>query len=330
MKKITLTVCGALGVLGLVSGGCGGSNPPAGTGGVAATGGTSSGGTSSGGSSAGGTSSGGTSSGGGISTGGTDLGGMGGEAGSGTGGSDTGGTGSGGAPVMRTACDDIPSLEAGDSDLFVADVEGFEFCEPIPAAHTCDEKPFPEGTSPEISWTDGPAGTLSYAVVFKDLSVLEINDPSNAMLYNRGFHWAIWDIPAATNTLPAELPEGHEIVGEIGLVDARQWASFKDYSFFGPCPNFDPEIEEEVTDSYSFVVYALPVAESLIPSAVTSTSPVRAMDDYFKSIALAVTEYRGTSDAHANELDPGLFPSTAQPPCPTGVTPAPAGCLPAP
>jgi phosphatidylethanolamine-binding protein (PEBP) family uncharacterized protein len=325
MKKITLTVCGALTALGLVSSGCGGTDPPAGTGG-ASSGGAGTGGVSTGGVSTGGTSTGGASTGGVTSTGGTDMGGMGGGAGAGTG----GGTGSGGAPVVRTPCDDIPSLGAGDDDLFVVDIDGFEFCEPIPAIHTCDEKPFPEGTSPEINWTDGPAGTLSYAVVFKDLSVLEINDPADPVLYNRGYHWAIWDIPAAANTLPAALPEGHEITGIPALANARQWASFKDYSFFGPCPNFDPAVEEEVTDSYSFVVYALPIAPaSLIPSAVTTTSPVRAMDDYFKTIALAVTEYRGTSDAHADELDPALFPPTAAPPCPTGGE-QPVGCLPTP
>jgi|GEM_PF-3441687 len=320
MKTIAI-VCGALAVLGIVSGGCGSSDPISGTGGVG-TGGVASGGAPAGGAPA----SGGTSAGGAIGTGGTGtggaLGGFGGMGGD-TGGTATGGAATGGAPA-RPACDEIPSLVQGQAGLWDILVDGFGNCQPIPAVHTCEGEAFRSGTSPAITWDDPPAGTQSFALVFKDLTILATTDPGEYELYGRGYHWAIWDLPAATRDLDAALGEGHEVPG---INNARQWATFE-YSYFGPCPNPIPELGTDVTDSYSFVLYALPtLPPALIPPAVNSIhpdtdepyGPVRAMDDYFKSIAIAAIEYRGTSDAHAD-----VFAPTGEtvPPCSAGVPPA--------
>jgi phosphatidylethanolamine-binding protein (PEBP) family uncharacterized protein len=54
--------------------------------------------------------------------------------------------------------------------------------------------------SPEINWTPGPARTQSYAVALHDLSNLNGQDPFT--------HWVMWNIPASSTGLPAELPEG--------------------------------------------------------------------------------------------------------------------------
>jgi len=313
MKKVSWTLCGALVVVGLGSGACGSSNTPAGTGGTPATGGSTGGTPSTGGTLAtGGTpSTGGTLATGG-STGGTNLGGLGGEGGDAP---STGGVGTGGTAPVAPACDEIPSLEQGDTALFAVVVgDATEDCLPLPAVNTCEGQPFRSGDSPEIDWNAGPTGTLSYAVVLKDISILSTVDPENYEIYAHGYHWAAWDIPAATTALPANLGAGHEIPG---INNARQWATFE-YSYFGPCPNFSPDTPEAelVTDSYSFVVYALPTAPpALVPPAVTSElGAVRAMDDYFKSIAIAATEFRVTSNAQSTEFDPGGLGTTV-PPC---------------
>lgn len=232
-----------------------------------------------------------------------------------------GGMGGGDGPLPRPNCEEIESLAEGDDDFSVT-VSGFDFCEPIPAAHTCEGKPFPEGTSPAMSWDGAPSGTQSFAVVFKDIAILAITPPTD-MAYNRGYHWAMWDIPAATTELPAELGPGFNSEDVEG---ALQWANFKDYSFFGPCPNFDPDAPTDFEDSYSFVVYALPVAEAEIPAQEPGISTVRLMDDYFQSIALGVAEYRGTSDAHASVIPDGVLPPMPKLPCPAEGEP-PAGCL---
>jgi phosphatidylethanolamine-binding protein (PEBP) family uncharacterized protein len=181
---------------------------------------------------------------------------------------------------------------------------------------------FSMGSSFGVSWTAGPSGTASYGVVFKDLSVLArtaSTDPS----YNRGYHWVMWDIPATVRSLPEDMTGGALSTDVPG---ARQWGPFNDYAFFGPCPNFDPSAEPINNDSYAVVIYALPFAKSEIAAPTTGISVVRQLDDYFKLKALAVAEYRGTSNAHASMLpDGGPMPATAKP-CPTDGTPL-AGCL---
>jgi Raf kinase inhibitor-like YbhB/YbcL family protein len=90
--------------------------------------------------------------------------------------------------------------------------------------------------SPEISWTAGPEGTLSYAVALTDMSL--------AMPFN---HWAIWNIPASVTSLPANL--GDMLSGEL---DGAVQGSFSGGVYAGPgaCEHV-----------YEFRVYA--VAEAL-------------------------------------------------------------------
>lgn len=175
----------------------------------------------------------------------------------------------------------------------------------IPDAYTCDGKAFGAGISPELSWAKGkkPRGVKSYAVVFKDLSLTELEPPDN-----RGYHWAIWDI--RTHKLP-------EALGSEEFVSnpphARQWSRYSPYGYLGPCPNWDPNVPAR-TDTYSFTLYAFDQQILELPP-VDATLPnyVRVLDEYFGSIALAVTELRGTSDA---------TPVSA--PVPPGPPPAPA------
>ena len=220
--------------------------------------------------------------------------------------------GAAGAPPMAPPCDQIPSLAKGDGSFTVSS-PAFASCMPIPAEHTCDQKPFPQGTSFAFSWTAGPSGTQSYAVVFKDLAVIARTSPTDSN-YNKGFHWVMWDIPTTTTMLPASMKPGHLYPDIPG---ARQWSNFNDYAFFGPCPNFDPATAAIYDDTYAIVVYALPFGKSSISPPTPGVSTVRQFDDYFKGAALAVAEYRGTSNAHASEIPDGVLPPMTQPPCAT-------------
>ena len=221
-----------------------------------------------------------------------------------------GAAGSGGAAGVPPTCAEIPSMASG-STTFTITSSGFASCAAIPAASTCDAKPFPQGTSPALSWTAGPTGTMSYAIVFKDLSVLArtaSTDPN----YNRGYHYVMWDIPASVTSLPAAMAGGFAVPNVPG---ALQWSNFNDYGFFGPCPNFDPAMPTDFNDVYSFQIYALPFAKAAVPAAMMGVSTVRLLDNVFKPAALAVAEYRGTSNAHASEIPAGVLPPTAKPPC---------------
>jgi phosphatidylethanolamine-binding protein (PEBP) family uncharacterized protein len=177
--------------------------------------------------------------------------------------------------------------------------------DPIPDVHTCDGKAFGSGYSPELDWSKGqkPHGVRSYAVVFKDISLTDAV-PQDV----RGYHNAIWDI--RTHGLK-------EAMGSEEFVDnpphARQWSRFSPYGYLGPCPNFNPLVPVR-TDTYSFTLYAfdeqiidLPPVNPGIPNYT------KVLDDYFKTIAIAQTELRGTSDAKpiSGPVPPGPPPPPA-------------------
>ena len=164
---------------------------------------------------------------------------------------------------------------------------------------------------------------MSYAVVFKDLSVLA-RYPSTDPNYNRGFHYVIWDIPADKRGLPANMMGGHL---SMEITGARQWSNFNNYGWFGPCPNFDPAMPTTFNDSLRAVVYALPTAKTVVPAAMAGISNVRLLDNVFKTMALATAEYRGTSNAASSGIPAGTLPPTAKPICPTDGSPMPCGCL---
>ena len=90
--------------------------------------------------------------------------------------------------------------------------------------------------SPELDWTAGPSGTLSYAIVLHDLT-------------NNFNHWAVWNIPGTTYQLPASLPAGSNPAGITGVKQASFNANKDAYA--GP---------GAVGDVYQFTVYALKVA----------------------------------------------------------------------
>ena len=101
----------------------------------------------------------------------------------------------------------------------------------LPKEFACD------GTdvSPPLSWTAGPEGTKSYAIVFAD--------ESNGLT-----HAAIYDIPADVTSLPKNVDKKHEPSVPAG---AKQPKSFRStvYGWAGPCPTGK--------HTYVFTVYAL-------------------------------------------------------------------------
>ena len=112
--------------------------------------------------------------------------------------------------------------------------------------------------SPELDWTAGPTGTLSYAVVLYDEN-------------NMYTHWAIWNIPSTRNQLPALLPAGSD---PAGIAGARQ-VSFdgtKD-AYAGP---------GAASHVYQFKLYALKVASVTISTQGTDAQ-IKARDVLEKS-----------------------------------------------
>jgi len=91
---------------------------------------------------------------------------------------------------------------------------------PIPARHTCDG----EDVSPELSWTEPPAGTRSF--------VLIVDDPDAPM--GTWVHWVLYDLPAETRSLPEGLPKKETLDKPAGAKQGRN--DFGRIGWGGPCP----------------------------------------------------------------------------------------------
>jgi Raf kinase inhibitor-like YbhB/YbcL family protein len=183
---------------------------------------------------------------------GSSAGGMSGSAAGGSAGTASGGTG-GGGPFAITS-----SQHA----------EGAVFADSI----TCAGK----GVSPPLAWTAGPAGTKSYAITFFDTTLVDMNSAL-------GYHWVIWDIPAATLSLPAELPSGATLTTPVmakQMAPANPFDGFPKDTFFGPCPNATGNGTN--TDNYAFTIYALNVDKLTgdltsvknVETAIKATTPL--------------------------------------------------------
>ena len=109
--------------------------------------------------------------------------------------------------------------------------------------------------SPELAWTPGPAGTLSYAVVLTDVT------------FNNFVHWVIWDIPANTMplSLPRAVPRSANLTSPPGAKQCTSYASPPTYGYRGPCTPAGQGIH-----NYRFTVYALDVAT--LPGVTTNTA----------------------------------------------------------
>jgi Raf kinase inhibitor-like YbhB/YbcL family protein len=102
----------------------------------------------------------------------------------------------------------------------------------IPSKYSCDGNDI----SPPISWSKGPDGTKSYALI--------ADDPDAPM--GTWVHWVIYNVPPSITSLPENVPKSPE-----GIEDSVQGINdFKRHGYSGPCPPGG-------THRYSFKVYAL-------------------------------------------------------------------------
>lgn len=182
----------------------------------------------------------------------------------------------------------------------------FQSGEPLPAISTCEGKTFADGTSPELHFSKGPKGTGGYALVFRDLTIIENrNQLTPAPNKNLGYHWAIWNMPCNTHTLPAALPSVQFPLGNSA--EQLSGGPGGPTAFFGPCPSWATYCTDGAvprsTDEYSFTLYALPKMSTppYDPTALDDAgrvkSKIRQYDEYFSANALDVAELLTTSDA---------------------------------
>lgn len=164
-------------------------------------------------------------------------------------------------------------------------VNGISDNQPIPETFAFgvynaeDRMNFGPNRNPEVSWSEVPEGTQSFAVVMFDPDVPSVADDVNqeGKTVSRDlprvdfFHWLLVDIPAETRLIPEAsdsdgvIPKGKPPApGQIGLRGVNTFTHFLagnpdmagTYAGYdGPCPPWN----DELMHHYHFEVYALDV-----------------------------------------------------------------------
>jgi hypothetical protein len=162
----------------------------------------------------------------------------------GVGGAGGGAASSASATSSSSASSSAVSSGSGGMGAFALTSTGFTEGMPIPAKYACAGA----NGSPDFSWTPGPTGTLSYAMVLTDKS-------------NNLIHWVMWDIPGATTALPAGLEKTANPAIPAGAKQAKAYDN-QTFGYLGPCP---PAVH-----TYEFAVFALDVAT--LPNVTTAST----------------------------------------------------------
>jgi hypothetical protein len=184
----------------------------------------------------------------------------------------------------------------------------FSFCQPAATGHA---GPGPD-ISPRISWTAGPKGTQSYAVILSDTdSPKSDRDKMNkeGMTVPKTaerqtfYHWVIVDIPANMKSLKEGAGSKERVVhgkapisseaGKQGLnmftvaTASNDALKGKYYNYDGPCPPWN----DEVSHHYHFTVYALSVKSLGLPADFDGPAAVDAMKDKILAQGVLNTVY---------------------------------------
>lgn len=158
-----------------------------------------------------------------------------------------------------------------------------------------------DNVSPTVSWSKGPEGTRSYALILTDPDVPRAFGDANkagrtipADTARRDFHhWVLVDIPPDVTSLPegagARGPKtqkpGMTPYGLTGTNDFGGGGTHGGYD--GPCPPWN----DLRMHHYHFTVYALDVGNLGLEGAFGATDALQAMKGHVLASGTAVADY---------------------------------------
>lgn len=133
--------------------------------------------------------------------------------------------------------------------------------------------------SPALTWTNAPAGTLSFVLHFHDPDVSIQNGTGDQV------HWLVWNIPATTTSFAEGMPAGPT------LPDGSKQISASGQTFRGPgAPATGPY------HHYTFEIYALDIKlDTVEPGAneqETRTKVMAAMQGHVRGKAVMFGLFR--------------------------------------
>jgi Raf kinase inhibitor-like YbhB/YbcL family protein len=166
--------------------------------------------------------------------------------------------------------------------------------------------------NPQLTWSDAPAGTRSFAVVMHDPDVPSKGDDVNkegreipASLPRVNFyHWLLWNIPATVHEIAAGshsdgvtargkkgpgAPGGfqHGINYYTGWFAGDPQMGGDYYGYDGPCPPWN----DTIVHHYYFTVYALNVEKLDVKGAPTAENVLAALKGHVLAEAMLMGTY---------------------------------------
>ena len=195
-------------------------------------------------------------------------------------------------------------------------IKGWEDGAPIPTKFAFGKIPAQgrfetsDNISPELSWSDIPEGTESFALICHDPDVPSSGEDVNiegkevpaSLPRVDFFHWVLVNIPASITKLeegvasngvtPKGKMPGAKPYGTAGLNNYTDWfagdtdmgGDYGDYD--GPCPPWN----DSIIHHYHFTVYALDTDNINLPEPFTGPDALAAIEGH----VLGKASYMGT------------------------------------
>ncbi|GAB7563039.1 YbhB/YbcL family Raf kinase inhibitor-like protein [Methylobacillus methanolivorans] len=130
------------------------------------------------------------------------------------------------------------SIQARTDTVLEVKSATFKHGESIPLENSS----YGDSLSPALSWSVGPAGTKSYAILLEDEDGIKDGKPI--------VHWVVYNIPGTVTSLPADLPKDGKLIKPDGVLQGVTISGRTGY--LGPRPR-----PLTGTHHYYFQVYAL-------------------------------------------------------------------------
>lgn len=161
-------------------------------------------------------------------------------------------------------------LQGGTAMAFTVTSPAFREGGSIDEKFTCDGADL----SPELKWSDVPAGTKSLVVIMDDPDA----PPGNWV------HWVLYDLPGDATGIKEDLPKKETL--ENGARHGLCWGvnDFSRVGYFGPCP------PPGKPHRYFFKVYALDMRLEL-PPRIAKTQVEQKMKGHILAEAQLMGKY---------------------------------------
>ena len=130
--------------------------------------------------------------------------------------------------------------------------------------------------SPELHWSGAPAGTLSFVVT--------LFDPDERSTPSGWWHWIVYDLPPATQSLPKGAGVLKSTVLPAGALQGR--SDLGENAYHGPCP-----AQGDPPHRYTFTIYALNVAKLPVPADSSGGMVTSTVQDHLLGKAVFVAHY---------------------------------------